>query len=196
MDSSNFAQIVQYGLWLVVAVGAYALFSYNRFISQRNLVQNAWSNIDSELKRRYDLIPNLVETVKAYAAHERAVIESVTKARASAIAATGTPEQQSAAEAPLVAALRQLLAVAENYPVLKASENFLKLQSELAITEDRLQTARRLYNANVRDHNQRVKQVPSNIIANLFGFTEAEYFAVDEAVERRPPATEFTTVAN
>jgi LemA protein len=164
---------------LIVIVG---IASYNRFVSQRNLVRDAWANIDTELRRRYDLIPNLVETVKGYASHEREVFENVTKARAMATAATGSPAEQAAAEGPLVAALRQLFAVVENYPDLNANQNFLALQSELSNTEDRLQTARRFYNANVRDYNQRVKQVPSNIIASMFNFEEEEFFEVEDAL--------------
>src|SRR5512141_189931 len=138
--------LIVIAVWLVLfVVGGIA--SYNRFVSQKNLVRDAWANIDTELRRRYDLIPNLVETVKGYAAHEKEVFENVTKARAMATAATGSPAEQAAAEGPLVAALRQLFAVAENYPNLKANENFLQLQGELGNTEDRLQTARRFYNS-------------------------------------------------
>ncbi len=165
---------------LLIVFGGIA--SYNRFVSQRNLVRDAWANIDTELRRRYDLIPNLVETVKGYASHEREVFENVTKARAMATSATGSPAEQAAAEGPLVAALRQLFAVAENYPDLKANQNFLALQSELSNTEDRLQTARRFYNGNVRDYNRRVQSFPSNVIARSFGFTEEQFFEVDEAL--------------
>jgi LemA protein len=168
------------GLLVLVAIGG--IVSYNRFVSQRNAIKDAWANIDTELRRRYDLIPNLVETVKGYAAHEREVFENVTRARAAATAATGSPAEQAAAEGPLTAALRQLFAVAENYPDLKANQNFLALQQELANTEDRLQTARRFYNANVRDYNQRVRQFPSGVIANMFHFKEEEFFEVDEGI--------------
>ena len=174
-------------IWLYVAIGVplvlviSVVLSYNRFVSQRNLIANSWSNVDTELKRRYELIPNLVETVKGYAAHEKAVLEAVTKARTAAVAADGPPEEQAAAEAPLVSGLRQLLAVAESYPELKASANFLALQDELSLTEDRIQAARRFYNANVADLNRRVQSVPSNIIAGLFGFHEAEYFQIEPA---------------
>ena len=164
-------------LFLIIGV-----VGYNRFVSQKQQIKDAWANIDTELRRRYDLIPNLVETVRGYASHERAVFENVTKARAAATAATGSPASQAAAEGPLVAALRQLLAVAEAYPDLKANQNFLALQSELANTEDRLQTSRRFYNANVRDYNQRVKQFPSVIIASMFGFKEEEFFEIEEAL--------------
>jgi LemA protein len=172
--------IVLLAVILLVVFGGIA--SYNRFVSQRNLVRDAWANIDTELRRRYDLIPNLVETVKGYASHEREVFENVTKARAMATAATGSPAEQAAAEGPLVAALRQLFAVAENYPDLKANQNFLALQAELSNTEDRLQTARRFYNSNVRDYNRRVQSFPSNVIARSFGFTEEQFFEVDEAL--------------
>jgi LemA protein len=172
--------IVLLALILLVVFGGIA--SYNRFVSQRNLVRDAWANIDTELRRRYDLIPNLVETVKGYASHEREVFENVTKARAMATAATGSPAEQAAAEGPLVAALRQLFAVAENYPDLKANQNFLALQAELSNTEDRLQTARRFYNSNVRDYNRRVQSFPSNVVARSFGFTEEQFFEVDESL--------------
>jgi LemA protein len=182
------------GVIVLVAIGA--VVSYNRFVSQRTLVKDAWANIDTELKRRYDLIPNLVETVRGYASHEREVLENVTRARAAAASATGSPAEQAAAEGPLVAALRQLFAVVENYPDLKANQGFLQLQSELTNTEDRLQTARRFYNANVRDLNRRVKQFPSGLVANMFGFKEEEFFEVDDAVrEAGPPKVDFGTRA-
>ena len=174
------------GLWIVLGVVAVlvvgVIVSYNRFVRQRNLIRDAWANIDTELRRRYDLIPNLVETVKGYAAHEREVFENVTKARAAATAATGSPAEQAAAEGPLVSALRQLFAVAENYPDLKANQNFLQLQTELANTEDRLQTARRFYNSNVREYNRRIQSFPSKLIADGFGFKEEQFFEVDESL--------------
>lgn len=174
-----------------IAIGAGAFFlvfvvapllSYNRFVGQRNLIRDSWANIDTELRRRYDLIPNLVSTVKGYAAHEREILEEVTRARASAAAATGAPADQAQQENVLVRALRQLFAVVENYPQLKASENFLALQRELTNTEDRIQAARRFYNANVRDYNRRVQSIPSNIIARLFKFRDAQFFEVEEAI--------------
>lgn len=180
-------------LGLVVIFAAGAVISYNRFVSQKQLIRDAWANIDTELRRRYDLIPNVVETVKGYAAHERGVFENVTKARAAAAAATGSPAEQAAAEGPFVAAMRQLFAVAENYPELKANQNFLALQAELSNTEDRLQTARRYYNANVRDYNRRVQSFPSNVIAGMFRFEEAEFFEIPEEVrEAGPPQVNFT----
>ena len=172
--------IVILALLILIVVGGIA--SYNRFVSQRNLIKDAWANIDTELRRRYDLIPNLVSTVQGYAAHEKQVFEDVTKARAMATAATGSPAAQAAAEGPFVAALRQLLAVAENYPQLKANENFLALQAELSNTEDRLQTARRFYNGNVRDYNRRVQSFPSMIIARFGNFETEEFFEVDESL--------------
>jgi LemA protein len=188
-------------LWIILAIVVLAVLGgvvgYNRFVSQKNLIRDAWANIDTELRRRYDLIPNLVETVKGYAAHEREVFENVTKARAMATSATGSPAEQAAAEGPLVAALRQLFAVAENYPDLKANQNFLALQAELSNTEDRLQTSRRFYNANVRDYNRRVQAFPSNLIAGMFHFKEEEFFEVDESLrgEGGVPHVDFTGAA-
>jgi LemA protein len=167
---------------LLVVLAIIGVVSYNRFVTQRNLIKDAWANIDTELRRRYDLIPNLVETVRGYASHERETFEAVTKARAMATAATGSPAEQAAAEGPLVAALRQLLVVAEAYPNLKADQNFLHLQAELANTEDRLQTSRRFYNANVREYNTRVQSFPSMIVARLGNFQEEEFFEVDDSL--------------
>jgi LemA protein len=183
-------------LWIVLGVvvllAILGIVSYNRFVSGRQLIRDSWANIDTELRRRYDLIPNLVETVKGYAAHERGVFEEVTRARAAAVSATGSPAEQAAAEGPFVAALRQLFAVAENYPELKANQNFLALQTELSNTEDRLQTARRFYNANVREFNQRVQSFPSNVVARSFGFKEEQFFEVDETLrEAGPPQVSF-----
>jgi len=166
---------------IIVIVGISLVLSYNRFVSQRQMVRNSWANIDTELRRRYDLIPNLVETVKGYAAHERGVFEEVARTRSAAAAATGSPAQQAAAEGPFVAALRQLFAVAENYPDLKANQNFLALQAELSNTEDRIQAARRFYNANVQDYNRRVQSFPSSVIAGMFNFKEEEFFEIPEA---------------
>jgi LemA protein len=182
-------------LGLVLLLGVAVVVSYNRFVSQRNLIRDAFANIDTELRRRYDLIPNLVETVRGYASHERETFENVTRARAAAVAATGSPGEQAAAEGPLVAALRQLFAVAENYPQLRANENFLSLQQELGNTEDRIQASRRFYNANVREYNQRVQSVPSNIIASTFNFKEEEFFEVEPAMRERveeAPRVDFT----
>jgi LemA protein len=190
-------------LWIVIGVvvllGLGLVVSYNRFVSQRNLVRNAFANIDTELRRRYDLIPNLVETVKGYAAHEREVFEEVARTRAAAAATSGqSPAAQAAAEGPFVAALGRLFAVAENYPELKANQNFLALQSELSNTEDRIQASRRFYNANVQDYNRRVQSFPSNLIARSFGFKEEEFFEIPEAeraVVAQPPRVDFSSPA-
>ena len=163
-------------LGIVVVVGLALVVSYNRFVNQRQLIRNAFANIDTELRRRYDLIPNLVETVKGYAAHEREVFEEVARTRSAAAATTGqSPAAQAAAEGPFVAALGRLFAVAENYPQLKANQNFLALQSELSNTEDRIQASRRFYNANVQDYNRRVNSFPSAFIAQTFNFKEEEF---------------------
>jgi LemA protein len=164
---------------IVVLAGISLALSYNRFVSQRQLIRNAFANIDTELRRRYDLIPNLVETVKGYAAHEREVFEEVARTRSAAAATSGqSPAAQAAAEGPFVAALSRLFAVAENYPQLKANQNFLALQSELTDTEDRIQAARRFYNANVQDYNRRVQSFPSAFVARSFGFKEEEFFEI------------------
>ncbi len=185
MISSGYIALVV----LVVLVLA-MIVSYNRFVSQRNLIETAWSNIDTELRRRYDLIPNLVETVKAYAAHERSVLEKGVHARSAAQEATGPAGQQAAVEESLVRALRHLFAVVENYPELKASRNFLELQDELVNTEDRIQAARRLYNANVQAYNRRVESFPSNVMASLGSFSRRDFFQIERAlrpaVERAP----------
>lgn len=181
------------GLGVVAVLAVAGVVSYNRFVNQRNLIRNAWSNIDTELQRRYDLIPNLVETVKGYASHERQTLDAVTQARAGAEAAHGSPAEQAAAEGPLVGALRQLFAVAEQYPALKANQDFLQLQHELAVTEDRLQAARRFYNANVQDFNTRVQSFPSNLVARWFDFSEQEFFEIEAALREevtRPPRVE------
>ena len=177
-------------LILVIAVVGllliYAWISHNRFVSQRNTIENSWSNVDTELKRRYDLIPNLVETVKGYAAHERGTLEAVTAARREAMADEGSPGSQAETERPLVGALRKLLALAEGYPDLKASDHYMSLQEELVYTEDRIQAARRFYNANVRDYNTRVESFPSSIVAKLFGFRRLEFFNVEPAIREAP----------
>ncbi len=159
--------------------------TYNALVRLRQHVGESWAGIDTELKRRYELIPNLVETVKGYAAHERQTLEAVVTARARAAASSGTPGQQARDEQELVASVNRLLAVAEAYPDLKASANFLALQKELANTEDRLQAARRFFNANVRDLNTRVAVFPSSLVAGMFGFRPAEFFEVESAAVRR-----------
>ena len=176
---------------VVLIVVVLLVASYNRFVRQRTLIDNSWSNIDTELKRRYDLIPNLVETVKGYAAHEASTLEAVTQARTQAMADNGSPNEQARSENNLVGSLKSLLAVSEAYPDLKASTGFLDLQRQLVGTEDRIQAARRFYNNNVRDYNQRVQSVPTNLIAGMFGFHTREYFEVDEAVVGTAPSVGF-----
>lgn len=183
-------------VWLVIVVIAavvvlvplvWAIGTYNGLVKVRQHVRESWSGIDTELKRRYDLIPNLVETVKGYAAHEQQVLERVIQARQQAAASQGSPADQARDENQLVGALKQLFAVAEGYPDLKASTNFLHLQEELVNTEDRIQAARRFYNANVRDLNTRIQQAPSNLIARAFDFRLADFFEVDSATQRAAP---------
>jgi LemA protein len=185
---------------VIVAVGVVVLLvllgwllSYNRFVRQRQLIDNSWSNVDTELKRRYDLIPNLVSTVKGYASHERTTLEAVIQARAAAVAANGSPEEQATTENALVGTLRQLLALREAYPDLKASPQFLDLQRQLVVTEDRIQAARRFFNANVRDYNTRVQTFPSALIAKVSKFAARDYFEIDRAVRDAPaPAVELS----
>jgi LemA protein len=172
---------------VVLVPAIWLIGNYNGLVRLRNFCDEAWSGIDTELKRRYDLIPNLVETVKGYASHERETLERVVELRNRALASTGSPVSQAADENQLVGALRSLMAVAEAYPDLKASRNFLALQEELVNTEDRIQAARRFYNANVRDLNTRVEVFPSNVVALLFGFQKKEFFEIENAVERAAP---------
>lgn len=183
------------GLIIVIVVALlpliWVIVTYNNLVSLRLHCYNAWSQIDTELKRRYDLIPNLVEVVRGYAKYERNVLETVTEARAKAVASTGTPASQAADENNLIFSLRQLFGVVENYPVLKASENFLKLQTELVNTEDRIQAARRFYNGNVRDCNTMIQSFPSLIIADLFGFKQQEFFDIEDTGLRMAPAVSF-----
>ncbi len=160
---------------------------YNSLVRGRNHVRESWSGIDTELRRRYDLIPNLVETVKGYAKHEREVLERVIEARSRAQASTGSPAEQARDENFLVGALRQLFALSEGYPDLKASSNFLELQHQLVETENRIQAARRFYNANVRDYNDRCQMFPTNVMASLFHFELADFFEVESAVQRSLP---------
>jgi len=167
-------------LAIVVVLGAYLLITYNGLVSMRNRIENAWAQIDVQLKRRYDLIPNLVETVKGYAAHERETLEAVIQARNLAMTAQG-PHDQAEAENMITGALKSVFALSEAYPDLKANENFLNLQEELTGTEGRIAYARQFYNDTVYRYNTKVQSVPSNIVANQFNFAEREYFEVDEA---------------
>ncbi len=166
-------------LGVVVVVALWAVVTFNRLVSLRNRVDNGWSQIDVQLRRRYDLIPNLVETVKGYAAHERDLFEHVTQARAQAAGTQGV-EQQAQAENVLTAGLRQLLAVAENYPDLKANQNFLALQEELVGTESKIAYARQFYNDETARLNTLIQQFPASVIANLFRFTPRPFFNIEE----------------
>jgi LemA protein len=167
-------------LGVVVVLVLYLIFTYNGLVRLRNRIDNAWSQIDVQLRRRYDLIPNLVETVKGYAAHEREVFEKVTEARAAGINAANVREQAQAENA-ITGALKSLFAVAEAYPELKANQNFLALQEELTGTEGRIAYARQFYNDTVLTYNNRLQTFPHNLIAAPFGFTKREYFEIDEA---------------
>lgn len=161
----------------------FVIFTYNAMVALRNKVQEAWSDIDVQLKRRYNLIPNLVETVKGYAAHEEEVLTKVTEARSKAINAS-TIEEHGAAENMLSGALKSLFAVSENYPQLRANENFMQLQQELVDTEDKIQASRRFYNGMVRDFNTKLEVFPSNMIAGMFKFEKREFFEIEDEAER------------
>ncbi len=170
------------GFWLVVL--------FNGLVTLKNRVDESWSDIDVQLKRRYDLIPNLMEVVKAYAKHESTVFEKVSQARSAAMGAK-TPEEHAKAENALTDTLKSLFAVAEAYPDLKASQNFLQLQDELSDTENKVQAARRFYNGNVRDFNIKIQQFPGNVIAGSLGFAKREFFGIENGAEREVPAVKF-----
>jgi len=177
-------------LGLVVIIIFWLIGVYNGLVKLNNKTKEAWSDIDVQLKRRHDLIPNLVETVKGYAKHESGTFEKVTQARANALSAQ-TPGQKAQAENALVGTLKSLFAVAENYPELKASENFSKLQSELSETEDKIQAARRYYNGNVRDFNTKIETFPNNTVAGMLQFKKYEYYEVRDSKERENVKVEF-----
>ena len=181
-------------LVLIVLLVIYAIALYNGLVQKRNRVDNSWAQIDVQLKRRHDLIPNLVETVKGYAAHERGVFEAVTEARASAMRAQG-PAQSAAAEGVLTQALGRLFAVAENYPDLKASQNFLELQGQLSDTENRIAVSRQVYNDTVLTFNNAIQVFPAVLVAGALGFTKREYFEIEDAAEREVPVVSFGTGA-
>lgn len=180
-------------LIIIGALALWVIIIFNGLVKLRNRTKEAWADIDVQLKRRYDLIPNLVETVKGYASHEKNVFENVTKARAAAMAAeqSGDPKKVGEAENFLSSTLKSLFAVSENYPQLRASENFMELQRELRDTEDKIRAARRFYNANVRDLNIQVESFPANIVANVFNFEKMDLFQIAEAAERETPKVEF-----
>jgi LemA protein len=179
--------------WIILGVLVVIVFlligMYNTLVQLRVRADNAWSDIDVQLKRRHDLIPNLVETVKGYAAHEKGTFENIARYRSAAMSAT-TPVDKAAAENQLTGALRQLFAVAENYPQLKASEEFTQLQGSLSQTEDAIQNSRRYYNAVVRDLNTRIQSFPTNMLAGMFGFQQRQFFETAEA-DREPVAVKF-----
>ncbi len=177
---------------VLVVIGLWAIFSYNSFVTLINRAKEAWADIEVQMKRRYDLIPNLVNTVKGYATHENNAFENVTKARAMALGAQGL-EEKGKAENMLTGALKSVFAIAEAYPDLKANQNFLELQRELSDTENKIQASRRFYNTNVRDLNTQIEQVPSNIIANMFKFQKMELFQLEEseAAAKQPVEVKF-----
>ncbi len=173
-------------LGIVVLVVLYIIFAFNSLIRRRNQAEEAWSDIEVQLKRRYDLIPNVLETVKGYAAHEKGIMENVTAARAAALGATGS-EEKARAENALTSTLKTLFAVAENYPDLKANANFLDLQRELADTENKIQASRRFYNGVVRDLNTALESFPTNIIASVFRFVKKEFFDLEDSHPAQEP---------
>ena len=177
-------------LAVIIVVVLYVISAYNRLVRLRNRIENAWSQIDVQLRRRYDLIPNLVETVKGYAAHEKEVFQKVTEARSKAINASGV-EKQGQAENMLTGALKSLFAVAERYPDLKANQNFMMLQEELAGTESKIAYARQFYNDTVMKYDTVREVFPSSMIANMFNFKEREYFEIEEPAARAPVKVKF-----
>lgn len=176
---------------LILLIGIWGVLTYNSFIGLRNRARNAWADIEVQLKRRHDLIPNVVETVKGYAKHERTLFENVTKARAQATQGT-SPREKAEGENLLTRAIRQLFAVAENYPELKANQNFLSLQKNLNEIEQVIQNARRYYNAVVRDFNIKLQSFPSRLVGRLFGFKEIDFFELEEPSEAELPEVDFT----
>jgi len=178
-------------LAIVVAIILYFVFKFNGFVTLRTRTQEAWADIDVQLKRRYDLIPNLVSTVKGYAAHESGTFEKITEARSKAMQA-GTPAEKGEAENVLSGTLKSLFAISEAYPELKANTNFLQLQAELSDTENKIQAARRFYNGNVRDLNTSISMFPGNIIAGMFKFVAMDFFQLEEnSAEKEPVAVKF-----
>ena len=177
-------------LIVVVLVLLWVILNYNSLVVLKNRAKEAWSDIDVQLKRRYDLIPNLVETVKGYATHEREVFEKVTEARSVAMNAQGM-QAKGDAENMLSGTLKSLFAVSESYPELKASQNFMALQEELTDTEDKIQAARRFYNTNVRDLNIKIESFPANLLASTFGFKQMELFQTQNEAEKQPVSVKF-----
>ena len=180
-------------LAVIAVLALFVIGTYNRLVTLRQRVKESWADIEVQLKRRYDLIPNLVETVKGYAAHESKVFESVTQARASAVSAgaTGNPAARAQAENALSGTLRSLFAVAENYPQLQAVQEFKDLSENLTATEDKIAFARRFYNGNIRDYNTALQIFPTNLFASMFGFSAEAYFELADAAERQTPQVKF-----
>lgn len=183
-------QVVLILLAVIVVVLIWVASLYNRFVKNSNLVKEAWSGVDVQLKRRYDLIPNLVETVKGYSEHEKGLFEEIANLRSRSMNA-GTLKEKGEAETALSGTLKTLFAVAEAYPELKANQNFMELQKALHETEEQVQLARRYYNGTVRNYNILVEAFPSNLIASMFKYEKAEYFEVEEAAERQAPEVKF-----
>jgi LemA protein len=181
---------IYYLIALLVLVFLWLIAIYNGLVKKRNRTQEAWADIDVQLKRRYNLIPNLIESVKGYAKHEQGVLEKVTEARTKAMGAKSV-EEKTRAENELTGTLKSLFAVSENYPDLKASQNFLELQRELRDTEDKIQAARRFYNSNVRDLNIKIESFPSNLVAKIFNFSKKELFELKDETVRQAPAVKF-----
>ena len=179
---------------LLLLAGLIYVFARNNMVSLRNRTDEAWSGIDVQLKRRHDLVPNLVESVKGYASHERETFEKVTQARAAAMQASG-PAEASKAEGQLTAALGGLRVVAEQYPQLRATENFQQLQRQLSELEDEIQASRRIYNSNVQQYNTRIQQWPWSVIAKQGGFTDKQFFEISDAAEREAPQVSFSSEA-
>lgn len=177
-------------LGVVVIVVLWFIATYNKLITAKNAADSSWSDIDVQLKRRYDLIPNLVETVKGYAGHEKSIFEQLATARAAAMGAK-TPAEHAAAENALSGTLKTLFAVAENYPDLKASQNFMELQTELRNVEEMVQNARRFYNANVRDWNTLIQKFPTNLVAGPMKFSAREFFEIADGAQREAPKVQF-----
>lgn len=183
--------ILYWILGVAVLIVLWAIWAYNRLVTLSYRAKEALSDIDVQLKRRYDLIPNLVETVKGYMAHEKGVFEKVTEARARAISGGHSLNEKAQAEDALSLNLKTLFAVAENYPDLKANANFLDLQRELADTENKIQAARRFYNGNVMELNTKIDTFPTNLVAGSFGFSKMEFFGVESAAEKQPVKVQF-----
>jgi LemA protein len=183
---------MMYLIIILAVLALFLIFLFNGFVTRRNRAQEAWADIEVQLKRRYDLIPNLVNTVKGYATHESSAFENITKARASAMGAGNSLADKAGAENMLTGALKSVFAIAEAYPDLKANQNFLALQNELSDTENKIQAARRFYNSNVRDLNTSVESFPGNFIANMFHFSKMEFFDLaDNDAAQNPVEVKF-----